>query len=524
MTTLRDYQSLAVKHVTAASATRNRCYFVLPTGAGKTRVLAEVATQRIAQGRILFIAHRREIVDQAAATLRDVCNVEVGTAADGFINKPEAPVLVAMVQTLRDSRLRTYLKSRKIGTLLIDECHHVTEQGAYGKLIREVESGNGDVFVVGTTATPFREGRDRFQAMLPHCVFERTIPDMQAVGILAPLVPVSIAIETLRLDRIVRRSGEYAQPQLDEAMRDVVTQTAFLTSPYITERLSIAYAVSVAHAHALRDAYAKVGLQSFVIVGTTPRDERERIYDAWRISRGILCNVDVLSEGFDQPNVSAVVMAAPTQSIGRYLQRVGRAARLTSGKSDALIIDVTGGRIHLDDRQARFQSVFLHGAGGERETPLARGPRKLLTTPSDEGRNHWLNIGGVDVLPTGGSTFWSLRRDTSSGLWSANEHDGYLRKVAISGATLSDALETINASLSLNALTRKNAPWRTALASERSLETLENLDANAAANARTHRFTQGAVSDRISELRIGAYLAPGSVARMSQRAFVAVSA
>jgi len=421
---LRDYQRLAVDLTERAiAAGGRRMYLSLPTGAGKTRCLAELArrTRERDGGRVLALVHTRELVHQLTGALAAGTGEHVGVvmAAD---DEPDAGVVVGSVQSLRGRRFDDVLGAGPVSLLCIDEAHHATASNGYGALVDRVAERHPDVAVVGVTATPFRAGRERMQDVLPRCVFERSIPDMTRAGVLAPMVWQRVELAGLDLRSLPRGQvdGErdYRLTELAAAMSGgaVVAATAELTAPLLGERRTVVFATDVRHAFALADAYRAQGIAAAPVWGAMPAPDRVEVLGDWRAGRlQVVVNVNVVSEGFDLPALSAVVIARPTQSPGRYVQMIGRVSRTAPGKTDALVVDVTGspfGPGSLDPGQFTLPDLL-----GER----------VGETGSDVGveqgeqlggrRPHWL------VDPTGASRIaWGF--DEGSGCYYAGAGEG----------------------------------------------------------------------------------------------------
>ncbi|MGH7757384.1 MAG: DEAD/DEAH box helicase, partial [Vulcanimicrobiaceae bacterium] len=294
-TTPRPYQADAVRHALAAHDRGERlAYFSMPTGTGKSLVLAGVAQALTSRGRILAVVHRRELVEQLAATLGRELAMPIAIAMGGRCPDRSARVVVGSVQTFGNRTLGALLVGSEvpIAALLIDESHHVARGNSYGILIANVRAHSPSAFVLGCTATPARSTGGRMQDVLAACVFARRIPQMIDAGVLAPLshrrVEVAFALCPIRKAR-----GDYAIGALDAAMiPSVVTATARETAPMIGGRRSIAFCVSVRHAHELAHIYATFGIRAAVVYGEQPRDQREAAIAAWRVGElDVLTNV-----------------------------------------------------------------------------------------------------------------------------------------------------------------------------------------------------------------------------------------
>ena len=221
-----------------------------------------------------------------------------------------------MVQSLTPKRLAAWTTIGPIAALLIDEAHHVAPGNSYDKVVAAVCGAFPNVYVLGFTATPYRMGKARMQDVLPKCLFERTISDLQELGVLAPLTNVTVKLK-IDLKRIRTLGGDYEQGALAEEMLAASAETAEAAAPLIARRRSIVFAKTVAHARALRDEFQSRSIPAHFVCGETPKDQRAHTLAAWRKQRGAcLVNVGIATEGFDEPSVTAIVIAAPTQVAG----------------------------------------------------------------------------------------------------------------------------------------------------------------------------------------------------------------
>ena len=342
---LRDYQLDVVRGVESEiAAGRRRLCLVAPTGSGKTVIAAALIAKARDRGeRILFIAHRRELIEQASRKLHDA-GIDHGLIQAGFPARSGERVQVASIQTLHARAVRT----RKIDVpaanlVIIDECHHV-RASSYMKLV----DAYPNAVVLGLTATPCRtDGRGLGN------VFEALV-ECPSVAQLTPkyLVPAKIyapAWPDLKGVRVER--GDYVETQLAERMN-----TAKLVGDIVSHwhrlgqgRQTVVFAVNVSHSVHVRDEFRRSGVLAEHIDGTTPLEERKRILTGLATGKvDIVCNCAVLTEGWDRPEASCLVLARPTKSLGLYRQMVGRVLRPAVGKTDALILDHSG-------------AVFMHG-------------------------------------------------------------------------------------------------------------------------------------------------------------------
>jgi len=313
--------------------------FTVTHNTGKTVTFSELV--RRLGGRTLILAHRDELLRQAADKLRNVAPelamsigfVQAGRDESGY------PVVVASVQTLARSR-RLQALPRDFDLVIVDEAHR-----AAAKSYRDIlEYVNPDL-AVGFTATPERNDGKDLHDTWNEIVFARSLVEMIAAGYLCDLRGVRIHLADLDLSQIRVTAGDFQSDELAQAMSDAHApeQTAIAILEHAPDRKCVVFCASVALSAQTADAMRRAGIATEHVHGGTPRDERARILADFAEGRlQAVTNVDVLTEGYDEPTVDCVVIAAPTKSRIAYAQRVGRGTRLYPGKEDCLVLDLVG--------------------------------------------------------------------------------------------------------------------------------------------------------------------------------------
>lgn len=340
MIKLRDYQEALVAAVeTKLAAGVDRQMAVLPTGGGKTVCFSEIIRRRQDKP-ALILAHRDELLQQAADKLISVAP-ELGMSI-GMVkakhNEVGAPVVVASVQTLARQRRLEQLP-KHFGTVIVDECHHAAAD-SYKRIIEYLDAE----LTLGVTATPERHDGRRLDKVFPEIVFARSIEQMIREGYLVAPRGTKITVD-VDLSEIKQTAGDFQQDQLAEALEEAGAPGEVLQSwlEHGEDRKTLVFTPSVAMAHHTAEVFRQAGIKAEAVDGTTPKDERAQILH--RLHTGdttVVCNVGVLTEGFDEPSVSCIVLAAPTRSRARYTQIIGRGLRLHPGKTDCLVLDVVG--------------------------------------------------------------------------------------------------------------------------------------------------------------------------------------
>ncbi len=336
---LRDYQLQAIADArTELRAGRKRIIIHSGTGTGKTVIAAEITKSAVKNGnRVLFLAHRKELIDQAHAKLASF-GVEAGVLmASDPRRKPWLPVCVASVPTLARRSVRP-----RAELIIVDEVHRAPAD----TYVKVLESYPGSV-VLGLTATPIRSDSrglgDLFETMVS-CpsvaeMMRRIDPDTGKPYLVSTRVFAPPGVDTSKLHTV---AGEYARDEMAK-MCDRPKLVGSIVEHWMKHargRQTVAFAVGIEHSQHIVEEFIAAGIRAEHLDGKTDPDERKRILE--RLSNGtttIVSNVGVLTEGWDEPRVSACILARPTKSMGLFLQMCGRALRPFPGKPDCLILD-----------------------------------------------------------------------------------------------------------------------------------------------------------------------------------------
>ncbi|MET8982106.1 DEAD/DEAH box helicase [Streptomyces sp. NPDC004539] len=343
--TPRPYQVDAIEALRQGWADgKNRLAVVLPTGAGKTVVFSHLAHQMLDSlngRRALVIAHREELIEQAASKLLAVDPMlRVGIVKAQRDDHHDADVIVASVQTLAVARRREAI--RDIGLIIVDECHHAAAP-TYMEVLRHFGAWSG-VPTAGFTATMTRVDGGLAEVW-EDVVFRLDILDMISDGYLCDVRGKRITVDTLDLNKVRTRAGDLVEGQLGKALEDSGALEAIAKAyvDHAVDRPGVVFTPTVATAQQAAAALRTAGITAAPVWGDMGRDERRATlarYEAGDVQ--VLTNCMVLTEGFDAPHTSCVVVARPTKSAGLYVQMVGRGLRPAPGKRDALLLDVMG--------------------------------------------------------------------------------------------------------------------------------------------------------------------------------------
>lgn len=352
MLTLRPYQEDAVAAVYAHLRERddNPCV-VIPTGGGKTPVMATICKDAVVawQGRVLILAHVKELLEQTSDKLNEVCpEVKFGVYSAGLRRRDtEHPVIVAGIQSI-------YKRACELGAfdlILVDEAHMIPPEGEgmYQQFLADAKVVNPAVRVIGLTATPFRLKSglictpDHF---LNHVCYEIGVRELIVQGFLSPLV-TKAGVTRVDTSAVHVRGGEFVAAEVEDLMdQDELVEAACReVVDYTRDRRAILiFATGIKHGRHVQDVLRQQhGVECGFVTGETPTTERDATLKAFRDGAlRYLCNVNVLTTGFDAPNIECVVMLRPTMSPGLYYQMVGRGFRLHPGKPNCLVLDFGG--------------------------------------------------------------------------------------------------------------------------------------------------------------------------------------
>jgi DNA repair protein RadD len=355
---LRPYQQEAVdKTVAYFKRTRAPALIVLPTGAGKSLVIAELA--RIAKGRVLVLAHVKELVEQNHAKYSNY-GLEAGIFSASLGKKDwQHKAIFGSVQSVARAADEFF---NDFSLLVIDEAHRVAEEGAtqYQEVIQKLQLRNPTLCILGLTATPYRLGmgwiyeystagelKSEQPRFFKQCVFELPLSFMIKNNFLTPPVKVDIPVTCYDFSELSEKHRMYTLTEVEELLKSQKRLTPLIVRNIvdITERFArqgvMIFSASVNHAKEILAALPPG--EARLVVGDTDIKERDEIVDAFKRKEfKYLVNVSVLTTGFDAPHVDVVAILRPTESNSLYQQIVGRGLRLEPGKTDCFILDYTG--------------------------------------------------------------------------------------------------------------------------------------------------------------------------------------
>jgi superfamily II DNA or RNA helicase len=351
---LRGYQ----KEALASLNGKERELIVLPTGGGKTVVFSHGSLEFLKEhkgSRVIVVVHTDELVNQAYEKIKAVApKLDVGIVK-GSRKDIRADVIVASVQTLRNPKVHSAITC--VGLLIIDEAHHALA-ASYITVMKHFGSFDGRCQTVGFTATPMRgDGKTLFPTW-ERVAFQRDISWMVRKRYLVPPKGKAVRVPDLDLRKVKMSGKDYREGELGEALSESLAPelVAQAWMEHAKERKTLGFAPTVASAEVFAQAFTDLGIESAVIHGGLPLEQRKAILRAHRTGFiRVLWNCMILTEGYDDPSVSCIIVARPTKSKGLYIQIVGRGLRvdeeLPYEGQDCLVLDVVGAAgIHTDLR------------------------------------------------------------------------------------------------------------------------------------------------------------------------------
>ena len=358
MYTLRPYQQEAVdRTLNYFRKRRSPAVIVLPTGAGKSLVIAELA--KIAKGRVLVLAHVKELVEQNHLKYESY-GLQAGIYSAGLNQKDsQQKVIFGSIQSVAKAHDGFF---RDFTLLVIDECHRVDlrPESQYAKVIEQLRHNNPRICILGLTATPFRLGlswiynytlsgeiKTQELRFFKHCIYELPLQYMIRNQYLTPPVKVDTPVTAYDFSELTEDGQAYSMTQLEEALKRQRRLTPLIVKNiiHITESDQrqgvMIFSSTVEHAHEIME-HLPAG-QARLVIGTTELSQRDQIVAEFKQKKfKYLVNVSVLTTGFDAAHVDVIALLRPTESISLYQQIIGRGLRLDTDKKDCLVLDYTG--------------------------------------------------------------------------------------------------------------------------------------------------------------------------------------
>lgn len=332
---LRPYQEEAKNAIFEQwkNGTR-RTLLVLPTGCGKTIVFAKVTEDCVRYGnRVLVLAHRGELLDQAADKIRKTtglgCAVE---KAEESCQGSWFRIVVGSVQTLmREKRLNQFPEDY-FNTIIVDEAHHCISD-SYQRVLKHFPDAN----VLGVTATPDRGDMRNLGQYFESLAYEYTLPKAIKEGYLSPIKALTIPLK-IDMSGVSVQAGDFKVGDIGTALDPYLEGIAAEMEKYCQDKKTVVFLPLVKTSQKFRDILNENGFQAAEVNGDS-QDRAEILRDFESGKYNVLCNSMLLTEGWDCPGVDCIVVLRPTKVRSLYCQMVGRGTRLSPGKDHLLLLD-----------------------------------------------------------------------------------------------------------------------------------------------------------------------------------------
>jgi ATP-dependent helicase IRC3 len=345
----RPYQKKAVDAVLSRFKTHStKLLLHLPTGAGKTVIAILIIEKFLAlseTGKILFIAHREEILDQTQKTIkRHLPTIDVQIEQGARHSSQEAQITIASVQSL--IKRKEQYNPQEFSMIICDECHHALAPTWTEVISFFYENKRHDTLLLGMTATPKRSDGRSALSVFNETAFEISRVELQDLGYLVPMQYYMVRTD-LNLDKVKISGGDYQVGALSKVM-NTSENRALALNAWMERGLgkkTIAFCAGVQHARQLAANFEQLGIKAQTIDART--SNRAKILKKFKTKEvEVLTNYGVLTEGFDDPEIECILMARPTTSPLVYTQCIGRGLRPNKGKKACTIIDIIDRSTH----------------------------------------------------------------------------------------------------------------------------------------------------------------------------------
>lgn len=307
---------------------------VLPTGCGKTVVFAKVTEDCVRQGnRVLILAHRGELLDQAADKLMKTTGLGCALEkAESTCQGSWFRVVVGSVQTLMRQKRLDQFPEDFFDTIIIDEAHHCISD-SYQKVLQHFP----DAQILGVTATPDRGDMQNLGQFFESLAYEYTLPKAIKEGYLTPIKALTIPLK-IDMSSVSVQAGDFKVGDIGTALDPYLEGIAEEMEKYCSDKKTVVFLPLVKTSQKFRDLLNEHGFQAAEVNGNS-QDRAEILADFEAGKYNVLCNSMLLTEGWDCPSVDCIVVLRPTKVRSLYCQMVGRGTRLFPGKDHLLLLD-----------------------------------------------------------------------------------------------------------------------------------------------------------------------------------------
>lgn len=332
---LRPYQAEAKQAILAAwDEGQRKTLLVLPTGCGKTVVFASVAENQVKKGhRVLIMAHRGELLEQAADKLKEASGLDCALEkAESSALGSFLPVTVGSVQTLAQEKRLARFPEDYYQDIIVDEAHHCLSD-SYQHVLSHFPKAN----ILGVTATPDRGDMKNLGEYFDSKAYEYSMTDAIKEGYLCPIKAQMIPLE-LNIEDVGISSGDFAAGEIGNALDPYLEQISQEMLHYCQGRKTVVFLPLIATSQKFCRMLNEAGLSAAEVNGNS-EDRAEILSDFENGRYQVLCNSMLLTEGWDCPSVDCIVILRPTKIRSLYQQMVGRGMRLSPGKENLLLLD-----------------------------------------------------------------------------------------------------------------------------------------------------------------------------------------
>jgi superfamily II DNA or RNA helicase len=334
---LRDYQSDLLDRIDKAWFAGSRSILAqLPTGGGKTIVFSTVVHQASKSGlKCLILAHREELIKQAADKIEIVTNEPVGIIKAGYPTNYDREIQVASVQSLT----RRLDRCPQFDLIVVDEAHHSTSR-TYRTILDRYPTAR----VLGVTATPIRLDGKGFRGIFDELICGVTVSELIASGSLSNYQYFA-SERSMSVEGVGKSQGDFKSEDVARAnpVAGLAGDVVKSYRDYLHGKQAVIFCINVEHSIAIAAHFKAAGIIAHHLDGSTSSGERAAVMDRFKGKQiQVLTNCALFDEGLDIPSLDGVILARPTQSLSRFLQMVGRALRPCEGKDRAIVIDLAG--------------------------------------------------------------------------------------------------------------------------------------------------------------------------------------
>lgn len=331
---LRPYQQEAMDAILTQWETVQSTLLVLPTGTGKTVVFAKTAEECVRRrGRVLILAHRGELLDQAADKIGKVTGLGCATEkAEQTCIGTWFRITVGSVQSLMQEKRLAKFTPDYFSHIIIDEAHHAVSD-SYQRILHHFD----DAHILGVTATPDRGDQKELGNVFETLAYEYTLPQAIKEGYLSPIKALTIPLK-LDISNVGVQSGDFKPGEISTALDPYLEQIAAEMKKYCSDRKTVVFLPLIATSQKFCGILNAAGFRAAEVNGTS--DDRAEVLSDFESGKyNVLCNSMLLTEGWDCPSVDCVIVLRPTKVRALYCQMVGRGTRLCDGKDHLLLLD-----------------------------------------------------------------------------------------------------------------------------------------------------------------------------------------